>query len=99
MSTPERTSWPDDRLNELSGRVRDAASKAEMENLRREMRERIDGVNSNVNNLRSEVRTIAGDPVAEGRQKRTAIVVGCAAALSGVGATSLLYILTEAAPH
>lgn len=93
------TQWPDGRLNELAGRVRDAASKAEMENLRRDLREKIDSVNGNVNGLRTEVRSLAGDPVAEGRQKRTAIVVAVVAALSGVGATSMLYFLAGAAIH
>lgn len=99
MAAIDRTEWPDARLNELSSRVANAATKEDVANLRRELTERSAGVNENVNGLRREVRSLAGDPVSEGRQKRTAIVVAVVAALSGVGATSMLYFLAGAGVH
>lgn len=93
------TQWPDGRLNELALRVERAATKEEIAGLRRELTERSQGVNENVNGLRKEVRNLAGDPVTEGRQKRAAIIVAVVAALSGVGATSMLYFFAGAGVH
>lgn len=99
MAAIDRTEWPDARLDELSGRVANAATKDDIASLRRELTERSTGVNENVNSLRKEVRSLTGDPVSEGRQKRQAIVVAVVAALSGVGATSMLYFLAGAGVH
>lgn len=99
MSALDRSEWGDARLNELALRVERAATKEEISSLRRELTERSDGVNKNVDRVGRKFDALAGDPVAEGRQKKQAIIVGIAAALSGVGATSLLYIVSGATPH
>lgn len=96
---PVSSEWGDARLNELAMRVERAATKDEIQSLRRELTERSEGVNKNVDRIGRKFDTLAGDPVTEGRQKKQAIVVAIIAALSGVGATSLLYFVSGAAPH
>lgn len=95
----EHTEWSDGRLDELARRVGDAASKDEMRSLRRELTERAEGVSANISGLRQEVRNLTGDPITEGRAKRTAIIVAIVGVLTGTGASSILYFLSGASPH
>lgn len=99
MAAPYRTDWPDGRLNELAKRLERAATKDEIAALRREASERDERLNGNVNALRGEVRTLTGDPITEGRQKRNAIVVSLVGILAGTGVSSILYFLSGASPH
>lgn len=99
VAAPPHTEWPDDRIRELARRVDNAATKEEMASLRRELTERAEGVNRNVNRVGEKVDALAGDPVTEGRQKRAAIVVAIIAALTGVGATTLIYVAGAGGVH
>lgn len=90
------TEWPDGRINELARRVDHAATKDELQQLRRELGERAEGVKRDVASVGRKVDDLAGDPVVERRAKRQAIAVGVIGALSGVGGTSLLYLLSGA---
>ncbi len=94
-----RTEWPDGRLDSLERRVDQAATKTEMGDLRRELRERTESMKRDVGAVGKKIDNLMGDPVAEGRAKRTAIIVGAIGALTGVAGTSVLYLLSGAAPH
>lgn len=99
MNVVERTNWPDPRIDDLARRVDKAATKDEMASLRRELSERAEGVNANVDRVAKKVDNLAGDPFTEKRQKKQAIIVAIAGALSGVGFASMIYAVTGAIPH
>jgi hypothetical protein len=99
MSVATQTEWPDGRIDELARRVEKAATKDELQLLRRELGERSEGVKKDVAAVGAKVDSLVGDPVVEGRAKRSAIIVGVVAALAGVAGTSLLYVLAGAVPH
>lgn len=93
------TEWPDGRLNELAQRVSNAATKDEMASLRRELTERAEGVNANVDRIGRKFDVLAGDPLTEKRQRRAGVTVAVVGALTGVGATTLLYVVSGAVGH
>ena len=105
-----RTEWGDRRLDELAHRVESiqssAATKSDLEalrksqewqtkELRRELTERAQGVNANVDRVGRKVDELVGDPVSEKRQRRQAIFMACCGALAGGAMTIILFIASK----
>lgn len=95
--------WNDDRLDDLNESVRDMRVAVEKV---APLAERVDGLGGDlrdakdaVNGLRRDLRSMMGNPFKEARERKTAIVVGIVAAISGGAATAIATLITGGFGH
>lgn len=95
--------WNDDRLDELSGRVRDMSVAVEkVAPLAERVSSLSDDLRDNktaVEGLRSDLRGMMGNPLKEARERKTALYVGIIAAVSGGVATAIATLATGGFGH
>lgn len=103
MERATDTSWPDARINDLArevDRLRPLA--VEFERLSGNihgLKAELGSTRSEMEGLRKDIRSFIGNPIAEARQKRSALYVSLMAAIGGGAFVYILSLLTGAPVH
>ena len=105
---PERTRWNDERLDEMSTRVAElsrvpvvlAEMKGEHESLKTDLSAKTENLQHElqaedgaVGRLHGALRSLTGDPVADKRHRRDALVLACVGSFVGALGASIIFFI------